>query len=48
MQPLVLVIDDSLVVRAILDTCLRRAGYQVRCFEDGSMPPRRASPTSSL
>jgi DNA-binding response OmpR family regulator len=35
MQSLIMVIDDALVVRAILDTCLRRAGYEVRCFEDG-------------
>src|SRR5690349_25169359 len=35
MSQLVMVIDDALVVRAILDTCLRRAGYQVKCFEDG-------------
>jgi DNA-binding response OmpR family regulator len=35
MSQLVMVIDDALVVRAILDTCLRRAGYEVRCFEDG-------------
>ncbi len=32
---MVMVIDDSLVVRTILNTCLRRAGYQVKCFEDG-------------
>ena len=35
MSLLVMVIDDALVVRAILDTCLRRAGYEVTCFEDG-------------
>ena len=35
MRQLVMVIDDSLVVRTILDTCLRRAGYQVKSFEDG-------------
>jgi len=35
MSQLVMVIDDSLVVRTILDTCLRRAGYEVKCFEDG-------------
>lgn len=35
MSRLVLVIDDSLIVRAILDTCLRRAGYEVKCFADG-------------
>ncbi len=35
MAAFVMVIDGSLVVRAILNTCLRRAGYEVRCFEDG-------------
>jgi twitching motility two-component system response regulator PilG len=35
MSQLVMVIDDALVVRAILDTCLRRAGYEVKCFQDG-------------
>ena|SRR5712692_5208767 len=35
MSTFVMVIDDALVVRTILDTCLRRAGYQVKCFEDG-------------
>ena len=35
MSQLVMVIDDSLVVRTILATCLRRAGYEVKCFEDG-------------
>ena len=35
MRRLVMVIDDSLVVRTILDTCLRRSGYEVKCFEDG-------------
>lgn len=35
MTTFVMVIDDALVVRAILDTCLRRAGYEVTCFEDG-------------
>jgi twitching motility two-component system response regulator PilG len=32
MGTLVLVIDDSLVVRKILETCLSRAGYDVRSF----------------
>jgi len=32
MSTLVLVIDDSLVVRKILETCLGRAGYEVRSF----------------
>ena len=35
MSQLVMVIDDSLVVRAILDICLRRSGYEVKCCEDG-------------
>jgi DNA-binding response OmpR family regulator len=35
MQQLVMVIDDALVVRMILDTCLHRAGYEVKSFEDG-------------
>ena len=35
MAAFVMVIDDALVIRTILDTCLRRAGYEVRCFEDG-------------
>ena len=32
---LVMVIDDSLVIRKIVETCLHRAGYQVRSFPDG-------------
>ncbi len=35
MTTFVMVIDDALVVSAILDTCLQRAGYEVKCFEDG-------------
>lgn len=35
MSQLVMVIDDSLVVRTILNTCLHRSGYEVTCFEDG-------------
>ena len=35
MAAFVIVIDDSLVVRTILDTCLRRSGYEVKCFADG-------------
>jgi twitching motility two-component system response regulator PilG len=31
----VMVIDDSLVIRKILETCLRRAGYEVKSFSDG-------------
>ena len=32
---LVVVIDDSLTIRKLLDICLRRAGHQVQCFQDG-------------
>jgi len=35
MGTLVLVIDDSLVVRKILEICLSRAGYEVKSFPDG-------------
>ena len=35
MAVFVMVIDDSLVIRKILETCLRRAGYEVKSFEDG-------------
>ncbi len=35
MSQFVMVIDDSLVVRKILETCLRRAGYEVKSFQDG-------------
>lgn len=35
MKKVVMVIDDSLTIRKILDICLRRAGYQVQCFADG-------------
>lgn len=31
----VMVIDDSLTVCKILETCLHRAGYKVKSFEDG-------------
>lgn len=31
----VMVIDDSLVIRKILETCLHRAGYEVKSFPDG-------------
>ena len=30
-----MVIDDSLTIRKLLAICLRRAGYQVQCFQDG-------------
>jgi DNA-binding response OmpR family regulator len=39
--PSILVIDDSLVVRKIVETCLRRAGYQVASFAD-PVPALRA------
>ncbi len=32
---LILVIDDSLTIRKLLDICLKRAGYQVQCCQDG-------------
>jgi DNA-binding response OmpR family regulator len=35
MAQLVMVIDDSLVIRKIVETCLHRAGYQVKSFPDG-------------
>jgi DNA-binding NtrC family response regulator len=35
MAVFVIVIDDSHVIRKILETCLRRAGYETRSFEDG-------------
>ena len=35
MSTFVMVIDDSLTIRKILEICLRRAGYQVKSFEDG-------------
>ncbi len=35
MAQLVMVIDDSLVNRMIVETCLHRAGYQVESFPDG-------------
>ncbi len=35
MNQFVMVIDDSLVIRKIVETCLRRAGYEVKCFPDG-------------
>jgi twitching motility two-component system response regulator PilG len=35
MSRFVMIIDDSLTVRTILEICLRRAGYEVQCFEDG-------------
>lgn len=35
MNPLIMVIDDSLTVREILRVSLRRAGYEVICFPEG-------------
>jgi twitching motility two-component system response regulator PilG len=35
MSTLVLVIDDSLVMRTILEVCLDRAGYEVKSFPGG-------------
>ena len=35
MRLLALVIDDSLTMRKILETCLGREGYEVKSFEDG-------------
>ena len=35
MSAFVMVIDDSLVIRRILETCLHRAGYEVKSFPDG-------------
>jgi twitching motility two-component system response regulator PilG len=35
MSRLIMVIDDSPTIRKILNVCLRRAGNEVRCFEDG-------------
>lgn len=34
-QKFILVIDDSATVRKILETCLRREGFQVESFHDG-------------
>src|SRR5437870_2783432 len=35
MNQFVMVIDDSLVIRKIVETCLHRAGYEVKSFPDG-------------
>lgn len=35
MSKFVLVIDNSITVCKILETCLRRQGYEVQCFSDG-------------
>ena len=35
MGALVLVVDESLVIRKILETCLSRAGYEVKSFSNG-------------
>jgi twitching motility two-component system response regulator PilG len=35
MSQFVMVVDDSMTVRKILEVCLHRAGYEVKCFPDG-------------
>ncbi len=35
MAVFVMVIDDSLVIRKIVETCLHRAGHEVKSFPDG-------------
>ncbi len=35
MSQFVMVVDDSTTVRRILEVCLHRAGYEVKCFPDG-------------
>ena len=35
MHEFVMVVDDSLVIRKIVETCLHRAGYEVKSFPDG-------------
>jgi twitching motility two-component system response regulator PilG len=35
MNQLVMAIDDSVVIRKILETCLHRAGYEIKSFADG-------------
>ena len=35
MRAFVMVIDDSPTIRKILETCLHRAGYEVKSFPDG-------------
>jgi DNA-binding response OmpR family regulator len=37
MSELVLVIDNSMIVRKILEVCLHREGYEVRGFDDGTL-----------
>jgi Response regulators consisting of a CheY-like receiver domain and a winged-helix DNA-binding domain len=34
-RKLVAIIDDSITVRKIVETCLRREGFAVQCFPDG-------------
>ena len=36
MAPFILIIDDSLTIRKILEVCLHRAGYQVKTFADAT------------
>ena len=35
MSAFVMIIDDSLTICKILETCLHRAGYEVKSFPDG-------------
>lgn len=35
MSKFVMVIDDSATVRKIIETCLKREGFEVKSFEDG-------------
>lgn len=37
MSKLVLVIDNSMTVRKVLEICLRREGYEVKTFHDGTL-----------
>ena len=49
MSQLVMVIDDSPTIRTILEICLRRAGHDVRGFEDGVAALRwLASPDTAI
>lgn len=35
MNAFVIVINDSPTIRKILETCLHRAGYEIKSFPDG-------------
>ena len=35
MKKFIMVIDDSPTVRKVMETCLRRENFDVRCFSDG-------------